>query len=165
MTNNAVRHIVTIAVFSAAAVALGLVKIPSPVGSIALDSAPGYFAAVFFGPAIGAAVGAIGHLASAATGGFPLGGMHIAVAVQMLLWCAIFGAIARRGNSVAALVLASIVAIALNGVASPLLLVPLGLPLPTALQILPFLVFASAVNVVLAAVSAKAVAHSKVRGI
>ncbi len=165
MNNKWIGHVLTVAVFGAASVALGLIKIPSPVGSIALDSLPGYFTAAYFNPLVGGIVGALGHLGSAATAGFPLGGMHIVVAVQMFFWCGVFGLIIKVVNRPVALIFASLAAIALNGIASPLLLVPFGLPSGTAKMLMPFLLFASAANVVVAAIAIKALSSAKVKGL
>ncbi len=61
-----------------------LVKIPSPTGTVALDSAPGYFAAIAFGAIEGPIVAVIGHIFTALTTGFPLGfPVHLYIAVQM----------------------------------------------------------------------------------
>lgn len=151
---NASRALITIATFGAAAALGGLLKIPSPVGSIGLDSAPGFFCAAFFGPIVGAAVGAIGHLGSAATAGFPLGGwLHANVAVHMAVWSAIFGALTRSVDKTWFLFVAAAIAAVLNAVASPMLLIPAGLPKATAIAIIPFLSVAALLNLGLAAVA------------
>jgi uncharacterized membrane protein len=133
-----------------------LIKIPSPIGSIALDSAPAYFTAAFYGPFLGAAVGAIGHFGSAATGGMPLGVLHIFIACLMALVCAIFGFVARRGTSMIPLAVAALIAVFLNGVAIPLVLtlVPGGLPREMAFTLMLPLSIASAINIGLASFAA-----------
>jgi hypothetical protein len=75
--------------------ALGaFIKIPGPLGSIAMDSCPGYLYASLCGPAAGAAVAFVGHLASALTAGFPLGvPFHLLVAGEMALCASVYGAI------------------------------------------------------------------------
>lgn len=160
------KNLIIIAVFSAAAAIGGLAKLPSPVGfgSIALDSLPGYFVAGFFNPLVGGLVGLIGHLGSAATAGFPLGYLHIAVAVMMFGWCYLFGFIVRSINRRWALYLASFVAIILNGIASPLLLVPLGFDFAAAVSLLLFLTIASAMNVVPAALAVWVIGKLRIRG-
>jgi uncharacterized membrane protein len=147
---------VVIGTFSALSIAGGLIKIPSPIGSIALDSAPGFFTAAFYGPLLGAAVGAIGHMGSAATGGMPLGALHIMVAILMAIVCWIFGFLARRGASVYLLVVAAVLAVALNGIVVPLVLtlVPGGLPKEMAFTLMPILCAASATNIILASFAA-----------
>jgi uncharacterized membrane protein len=154
MTGISARRLLSIlTVFVAASAAGALVKIPSPLGSIALDSLPGYFSAAFYGPLVGALVGSVGHIASAATSGFPLGVLHIAVAVQMVIWCSAYGMLIRAIDKTWAVWVAAAVAILLNGLAAPFMLVPFGLPMDVAKVLWPFLLAASALNVVLASVA------------
>ena len=153
MKSSVSRHSSILAIFIAASAVLGIVKVPSPVGSIALDSLPGYFVAGFYGPVLGAIVGSAGHVASAATGGFPLGPLHIAIAIQMLIWCALFGWLIRRINKTWGVWLAAVIAALLNGLVAPFMLIPLGLPSSLAWTLLPFLFAASALNIGLASVA------------
>jgi uncharacterized membrane protein len=74
-----------LAIFTALSAVGSLIKIPSPIGSVAFDSAPGFFVALFSGPLEGAAVCGIGHLATATVSGFPLGYLHIPIAFGMAL--------------------------------------------------------------------------------
>src|SRR5262249_50333929 len=120
---TAVQTVIYIVVFSALSALGGILKIPSPIGSIAFDSAPGYFCAVYFNPLLGGIVGFVGHLSSALTAGFPLGLTHLYIAFHMFLWCLVFGFLARKLGRLLGLVVAGIVAAGLNGVCSPLLLV------------------------------------------
>jgi len=92
------------------------IKIPSPTGTVALDSLPGYFAALYLSPGIGAVVAALGHLLSAATAGFPLTlPLHLLVALEMAIFAAIFGILGKKN-----IPFAVIVATILNGVIAPL---------------------------------------------
>ncbi len=120
-----------------------LVKIPSPVGSIALDSAAGYFAALI-ALKEGAIVAALGHIFSAYSAGFPLGALHAIVAAYMAFCAATFGLIARWS-----LTLAVPVAVFLNGVAGAFIVLPIG-GMPFVLAVMPFLTAASAANVIVA---------------
>lgn len=123
-------------------------------GSIAFDSMPGYFAALYLGPGPGAVVGGLGHLLTAMTSGFPLTiPMHLVVALQMALFTYFFGWIYVRSNWV----LASMATILLNGPIADLMVVPIsqllklpfsGWPLFHAI-LLP-LTLASSLNVFLA---------------
>ncbi|KKM10258.1 alpha-ribazole transporter [Clostridiales bacterium PH28_bin88] len=141
------RVIARVGVFVALAVVGALLKIPSPTGTVALDSAAGYFSAVAFGILPGGAIAALGHLASAATAGFPLTlPIHLLIALQMAVFAASFGYLARKLNLPVAIVAASL----LNGVLAPLSMVPLfGMAFFTAM-VVPLMV-GSAVNVALAA--------------
>lgn len=117
--------------------------------SIALDTAAGFLAALILGPAAGALVCGLGHLASAGTAGFPLSPLfHLLVAAAMAGVGALGGMAASRFGVTAgalALVLA-------NGLLAPGLLAlapnPLGTGLFAAL-VLP-LTLAATANAVLA---------------
>ncbi len=97
-TSHAIRT-ARLAIFSALSVVGSFIKIPSPVGSLAFDSFPGFFVALFFGPAEGALVSGLGHLATAATSGFPLGVLHIPIAFGMALAAAAIGLLNRIHKS------------------------------------------------------------------
>lgn len=128
-----------------------LVKIQ---GSIALDSLPGYFAALFLGPIEGFLVAGLGHILTALTSGFPLTiPMHIIVALQMSIYGYLFGYLYMKFNKIVTIT----VTIILNGPISALLSVPISsiLKLPLSgwnlfnIIIIP-LTIASIVNIVLA---------------
>ncbi len=95
-------------------------------GSIAFDSMPGFFAALFIGPGAGAIVAGLGHLLSAMTSGFPLTmPMHLVVGLEMALFGYLFGWTYRKSNGV----IACVVAILLNGPVAALLAVPTSIAL------------------------------------
>lgn len=161
---NAGRWLFLSAAFVAASALGGLIKIPSPVGSIAFDSAPGYFLAAYIHPVLGGIVGALGHIASSATAGFPLGHVHIWISIQMFFWCLCFGFIARSFNSQWALIPASLVAIFLNGVVLPMSLGYLGIvDMSLAKGVVVILTIASAANVFIAAIAVRLLALSSTR--
>lgn len=150
------RNMIAIIIFSVVSAALGLVKIPGPAGSIALDSAPAFFAALFFSPLVGAIVGCVGHLGSALTGGWPLGGLHLYVAVEMFVWVWIFGFIANRHKTIPVLIVSGVIAALLNGVVGTLLLIitPIWhLEAAFAFKLVWVLLIAAAVNIALAIVA------------
>jgi len=155
----------TIAAFVAASFVLGLVKLPAPVPSVALDSSPGYFLSAYLSPVIGGIVGALGHLASAASAGFPLGHVHIVVAGQMFFWCLVFGMIARAINRHWGLGVAAVVAVVLNGVIGPLMVGALGLvPWTLAKGIIPLLTFAASLNTAVASLAVFLMTSKSARG-
>lgn len=123
-----------------------LIIIPSPAGTIAFDSAPGYLAALAFGPVEGAIVASIGHLLAASTSGFPLGvPIHLFISMQMAVWAVLLWFLAKRVH----IVLAAFVAIIGNGVISAASMIPLfGMGFFLAL-LLPLLL-ASCINVTIA---------------
>ena len=68
--------------------------------SIGFDSSPAFVGALLLGPVAGAVLGALGHLATAASTGFPLGvPIHVAVAIIMAGPGASLGYIAKRMTS------------------------------------------------------------------
>jgi uncharacterized membrane protein len=139
------RDIIILSIFTILSALGGLVKIGTPVGSIALD---------YFSPLTGSMVGALGHLASAATGGFPLTWMHIPIAIMQGIWSFTFGFLIRKINRSWALIISGIVAVVLNGVIAPLLLIPLQPSMKGLfISLIPLLSLASFANIVVAAVS------------
>lgn len=136
------------------------IKFPSPVGTVAMDAAPGYFAAFAAGPAAGALVAGIGHLFSALLTGFPLTvPFHLLIALVMAATGGLAGWLRRRlglGAGAAGAVL-------INGVAAPWLLAfvpnPMGRGLFAAL-VLPLTV-ASTANVAMAAASERLLARTR----
>ncbi len=129
----------------------GLVKLPSPVGSVALDSAPGFFIAAYAAPIAGGLVGMLGHLLSAASAGFPAGHLHPLIAAGMFVACSMYGVVARKVNKEWAVWPAGVIGVGLNN-AIPFVAVALDMmPRDAAFGlVVPFLLFASSANVVLA---------------
>jgi|YelNatPaOPRAMG01_1025707.scaffolds.fasta_scaffold45752_4 uncharacterized membrane protein len=97
------RLISEIVLFSALSGIGAMIPVPSPVGSVALDSFPGYFMALWRGAASGALVSAVGHLLSSLRAGFPLGYLHIPVALLMALVGAVTALVKRKFGVVAGL--------------------------------------------------------------
>lgn len=154
-----VRKLAIMAVFIALSAVGALIKIPSPIGSIGLDSAPGYFVAIAFGGWMGAIVIAIGHLLSAAIVGFPLSlPIHLGVAIGMAICAVVFRVIGKRGT--VALIIAGIVAALLNAFAVGLLVLPIGGAGMYA-AVTPSLLVASAVNIAIAVIAYLSVRNSK----
>lgn len=116
MKQNKLRYLILAALMSALCVVGSFVKVPSTVGSAALDSAPAFLSASFLPPIYTMAVGAIGHLATALTSGFPLGPLHIIVALEMAIIVWIFAVMHKKGMYF----LKWVVALVLNGIVSPL---------------------------------------------
>ncbi len=138
-----------IVIFIALSMVGALIKIPSPLGSIAFDSAPAYFSAVTFGLYEGVPVAIIGHLASAYVAGFPLTlPMHIAVAVYMAFTVSLFRLITGKAGIIAG----SITAIVINGVVGSFLVFPVG-GMGMVIAVMPFLTLASLANVLIAGIA------------
>jgi len=140
------RLISEIVIFSALSGIGAMIPIPSPVGSIALDSFPGYFMALWRGLPSGALVCAIGHLLSSLRAGFPLGYIHIAVMLLMALVGAVTAILNRKLGVISGLV----GGVTLN-TAGVVLAVPVyGWGILTVLT--PILLVASVVNAALAGI-------------
>lgn len=152
------RKLAIMAIFIALSAVGSLIKIPSPLGSIGLDSAPGFFAAVAFGGWVGFAVIAVGHLLSAAIVGFPLTlPVHLAVAVGMGLCALAFRWFGRKG--LAWLVVGVIVTSLLNSFGLGLIVLPIG-GWGMYIASVPSLLIAAVVNLIIAAVAYYAVRNS-----
>ncbi len=148
---NTTTKLVYISMLIAISFIGSLIKIQ---GTIALDSMPGFFAAIFLGPIEGALVASIGHLLTAMSSGFPLTvPIHLIITLEMAIIVYLFGIIYKHTNGI----MACISGILLNGVAMVFVLAPfttwLGLPLKGKSFIYAMvapLTLASAVNVILA---------------
>ncbi|MGE5579301.1 MAG: hypothetical protein ACM3WU_04575 [Bacillota bacterium] len=154
-TRNRAKDIAVMALSVALAAAGAFIKIPSPVGTVALDSWPGYACSLVLGPS-GSWVAFAGHLASALVSGFPLGpALHAVIALEMALCALAFAWVTRRFGYVAGVT----VAVLLNGLTAPFALSPwLGMPLVVTLFV-PLTV-AAFVNVTLAALVGRAVSRT-----
>mgnify|MGYP000876389320 FL=1 len=95
-----------------------LIKIPTPVGTTAFDSAPAYFSGLLLGGMWGALVGFFGHLFTALVSGFPLSlPIHLVIAIGMGASVLLFSYLYRRSRA-----LGIIGALLANGVLLPLAL-------------------------------------------
>lgn len=148
---NQIRLITSCGLLIALSAIGALIKIQ---GTIALDSLPGYFAALYISPMAGGLVAALGHFLTAVTSGFPMTiPMHIMLMLVMGIIAYIFGVVGRKLNGVTACFVATI----LNGPISTLIAAItaklLGLPFSGAAMftalVIP-LTIASAVNIILA---------------
>lgn len=140
------KRIARIAILVALSAVGAFIKLPSPTGTVALDSAPGFVAAAAFGPGEGSIVGALGHMFSALITGFPLGlPVHLLVAAATIVWVGAFGWVARKVNIWVAIP----VGIILNGVGGAALLIPIYGVGIFATLLVPLLV-GSAINIVIA---------------
>lgn len=146
------RRIARIAMLVALSGVGAFIKIPSPIGTVALDAAPAYLAAAAFSPLEGSIVGAIGHLISALMTGFPLGlPVHLLVAAAMGVFVWVFGFLARTVN----IWIAVVVGVFFNGIAGAAIMIPIGgFGLFTAL-VVPLTVGA-AINIVIAVFASRA---------
>ena len=73
------------ALFAALCAVGGLIKIPSAIGSLALDTVPALVSAAFLPPVFSGIAAMLGHTASAMYAGFPLGPFHVLIALEMFV--------------------------------------------------------------------------------
>lgn len=139
------------AIFTALSVVGSYIPIPGPIPSLAFDSAPGFFAAMFFGIYEGAFVCGVGHLATAAVHGFPYGWLHIPIAAAMALAGAAIG-ICVRLNKNWGFIPGSIAAVIINTVVVFPLAPWLG-GIAVAFALVPALIAGATINVVIAAIA------------
>jgi len=133
-----------ITVFAALSAVGSFIHPPSPVQSVAFDSAPGFFVALYFGPLDGFCVLGLGHLATAVVSGFPFGVLHLPIAAGLACAGAATGWINRKWNFIPAIA---------TGIAINTALVPLAIPVlgvVGTLDFVPFLFLAAVLNGVLA---------------
>lgn len=148
-----VKQVAQMAIFIALSAVGAMIKIPSPVGTIGLDSGPGYFCGLALGYRQGICVIFIGHLLTAGLVGFPLGlPLHLFIGLQLALWVVLFRWISLRVGLVAG----SAAAVFFNGVVSAFTMYFVG-GMGAVLGTMPFLIAGSLVNVAVAAVSYKTV--------
>ncbi len=148
-----VKQIAYMSVFIALSAVGAMIKIPSPVGTIGLDSGPGYFCGLAFGYVQGSCVIFIGHLLTAGLIGFPLGiPLHLFIGLQLAVWVLLFRWVSRRIGMIAG----AVVAILMNGVVSAFTMFFVG-GMGAVLSTMPFLLVGSLINIAIAVLSYKTV--------
>ena len=145
-----------ISVFSALSVVGSFIHPPSPVQTVAFDSSPGFFAALYFGAMDGALVSGIGHIVTSIINGFPLGILHLSIALGMAVAGGMMGVVNRISDKRGYLA-AVLVGIAINSGLVVVLVPAFGWG--AALGLLPFLFLAASLNGLVAAL-----AYAGVRG-
>jgi riboflavin transporter len=151
-SNRSSIRIARVAIFTALCAAGSVIKVPSPVGSLAFDSAAGFFVALYFGVAEGALVCGIGHMATAVVSGFPLGYLHLPIALGMALAGASVGLINKMHKTwgfLPALAVGVIINTAFTFVVVP----DPNYGLALAMAFIPFVFLAAILNVAVAALS------------
>ncbi|MDN4525758.1 ECF transporter S component [Fictibacillus fluitans] len=139
MTRN--KQLALFTAFVSLAAAGSFIKIPSPAGSVAFDSMPALAAAALMSPWSGVAVACFGHLLSAGLAGFPLGPLHVMVAVQMGLLAFFYGVLYRRNAKRAA----TLMFVIGNGILAPLCFWPV-LGKAVVIGLIPSLLAAAVLN-------------------
>jgi hypothetical protein len=151
LSNRPSVRIARIAIFTALAIVGSYIK-PDPASSIAFDSFAGFFVALMFGATEGALVCGLGHLATATISGFPMGILHVPIAIGMAIAGAAIGATNKINR--AAFMPALAVGVAINTIMvfplSPLLGPSLSAGFIVATAIAPGLLVVATLNALLA---------------
>ena len=139
---------VKMAMFIAISGVGAMIKIPSPTGTVALDSAAAYYAALALGYKQAAIIAIFGHLFSGLTVGFTLTlPLHLLIAAQMAFYVMAFRWLSKQVNLVVGVVGATL----LNGILAPAIFIPLFGTGFFFAMVIPLLV-ASFINILLAAI-------------
>ena len=116
MERQKLRKLILTAMVAAICAVGAMIKVPTFISTAALDSAPAFLGVVFLSPILAGAAGLIGHFITALTSGFPLGPLHIIIAVEMLIVVWVFGVMHKKGMHFWKWP----VALVLNGIIAPL---------------------------------------------
>lgn len=136
-----------ISALSALSVVGSFIHLPGPVQTVAFDSAPGFFAALLYGPLDGAAVCGLGHIATSIVNGFPLGILHLPIALGLALAGAGMGSFNRKFGLFPGVAIGIIINTILIVIAVP------ALGWQATLSFLPFLALAAIANAVVASIA------------
>ncbi|MBB4823142.1 hypothetical protein HNO89_000360 [Sporosarcina luteola] len=94
------KRLTLTAMFAALCAIGGFIKIPSGVGSLALDTVPALLGAAFLPPVLTGLASSIGHLASSMYAGFPLGPFHLLIAIEMFVILYVFARLHKSGRHI-----------------------------------------------------------------
>lgn len=136
-------RLVRISMLSALSVVGSFIHPPGPIPSVAFDSSPGFFAALYFGAQDGALVCATGHIITSVINGLPLGILHLPIALGMAVAGWMVGLV-NRANERWGYIAAVPVGIVINSGLAVVLIPTFGLAV--ALGFLPFLFIAASLN-------------------
>ena len=142
-------RVARIAIFTALSV-IGSFITPYPlIPTIAFDSSPGFFAALYFGVLDGVLITGLGHIVTALINGFPLGPLHYIIAFGMALAGGAMGLV-NKTNKKWGFIPATITAVSINTVLSVIMVPTMGWTAALTYVTVPLLLAAS-LNAVLAA--------------
>lgn len=139
--SNSLR-VARISVFTALSV-IGSFITPYPIiPTIALDSSPGFFAALYFGVIDGLLITGLGHIVTAIINGFPLGPLHYVIALGMALAGGAMGLV-NKTHKKWGFIPAALVAVAINTGLSVVMVPTLGWTVTLSQVTVPLLLAAS----------------------
>ncbi len=140
-----VNKLTLIALFIALSAIGSYMMLPGPIGSVALDSAPGFIASVILGGGSGALVLGLGHILTAIRSGLPLGPIHVIIAILMAGIAPVYCYFWKKYNHW----IAGLVGIILNGLVINAFLIPL-LGVPFFMAMIPVLTIGATFNISIA---------------
>jgi uncharacterized membrane protein len=143
-------RVARLSLFSALSVVGSFIHPPSPIQTVAFDSAPGFFAALYFGALDGALINGIGHICTSIINGFPLGILHLPIALGMAIAGGVMGLV-NKANYKWSFIPATVSGIAINTGLFVVVIPTIGWA--TALAFVPFLLLAASLNAVVAALA------------
>ena len=147
-TSNSIR-VARISIFTALSVIGSFITPYPPLPTIALDSSPGFFAALNFGAFDGFLITGLGHIVTSIINGFPLGPLHYIIAFGMALAGGAMGLV-NKTNKKWGFIPATLTGVTINTVLSVILVPTMGWAATLANVTVPLLLAAS-LNAVLAA--------------
>lgn len=143
-------RVARLSLFSALSVVGSFIHPPSPIQTVAFDSAPGFFAALYFGALDGALISGIGHICTSIINGFPLGILHLPIALGMAIAGGVMGLV-NKANYKWSFIPATVSGIAINTGLFVVVIPTIGWA--AALAFVPFLLLAASLNAVVAALA------------
>ena len=151
------------AIFTALSVIGSFINPYPPIPSIAFDSSPGFFAALYFGVLDGILITGIGHLVTAVIHGFQLGYLHFIIAIGMALAGGAIGLI-NRANKKWGFIPAAITGVVINTALSVILLPSMDWAWAALLTGVTFpLLLAASLNAIIAVIVYLAVRARRIR--
>lgn len=135
-------RVARISIFTALSVIGSFITPYAPIPTIALDSSPGFFAALYFGVIDGLLITGLGHIVTAVINGFPLGTMHFVIAVGMALAGGAMGLV-NKSNKKWVFIPAALSAVAINTALSVIMVPTMGWATTLSVVTVPLLLAAS----------------------
>jgi uncharacterized membrane protein len=148
-TSNSLR-VARISIFTALSVIGSFIAPYPPISTIAFDSSPGFFAALYFGVLEGALITGLGHVVTAVINGFTLGPLHFIIAFGMAIAGGAMGLV-NKTNKKWGFIPAAITAVIINTVLSVIMVPTMGWTATLTNITIPLLL-ASSLNAALAAI-------------
>jgi len=143
-------RVARLSLFSALSVVGSFIHPPSPIQTVAFDSAPGFFAALYFGALDGTLISGIGHICTSIINGFPLGILHLPIALGMALAGGVMGLV-NKANHKWSYIPATITGVTINTALFVVAIPTIGWA--AAVAFVPFLLLAASLNAVIAALA------------